>query len=130
MNRFKKILKWAAGILLTIISLSIILFFWYCNSLDKINPLTVNYYEQLKIELTKQGHKDNLLVISSKRANWHNQILTLFITEIGEMAERAIQVGLDEMVSRKVPEPPRLICTLEIGTSVRLGVSVKDSLPL
>jgi hypothetical protein len=39
-------------------------------------------------------------------------------------------VGLDEMVTRKVPEPPRLICTLEIGTSVRLGVSVKDYLPL
>jgi hypothetical protein len=52
------------------------------------------------------------------------------IAEMGEVAERAIQVGLDEMVTKKVPEPPRLICTLEIGTSVRLGVSVKDSLPL
>jgi uncharacterized protein YcbK (DUF882 family) len=78
MTRFKKILKWALWTLSTIIFLSIIIFFWYCNSLDKVNPLTVIYYGELKTELIKQGHKDKLLVISSKRANWHNQILTLF----------------------------------------------------
>src|SRR5687768_11247832 len=78
MNRLKKILKGTLWTLLTIISLSIIIFFWYCNSLDKVNPLTVVYYGELKTELIKQGHKDKLLVISSKRANWHNQVLTLF----------------------------------------------------
>jgi len=78
MNRLKKILKWTLWTLLTIISLSIIIFLLYCNSLGKVNPLTVVYYAELKTELLKQGHKDKLLVISSKRANWHNQILTLF----------------------------------------------------
>lgn len=78
MNRLKKILKWTLWTLLTIIFLSIIIFFWYCNSLDKINPLTVVYYGELKTELIRQGHKDKLLVISSKRANWHNNMLTLF----------------------------------------------------
>jgi uncharacterized protein YcbK (DUF882 family) len=78
MNRLKSILKWTLWIFLIIVSLSITIFFWYCNSLEKVNPLTVNYYRELKAELLKQGHDDKLLVISSKRADWHNQILTLF----------------------------------------------------
>jgi uncharacterized protein YcbK (DUF882 family) len=78
MSSLKKFLKWTLWTLVTIILLSTIIFFWYCNSLDKVDPLTVVYYGELKTELIRQGHKDKLLVISSKRANWHNQILTLF----------------------------------------------------
>jgi uncharacterized protein YcbK (DUF882 family) len=78
MNKLKTILKWTLWTLLTIVSLSILIFFWYCNSLEKVNPLTVIYYGEIKTELIRQGHKDKLLVISGKRANWHNQILTLF----------------------------------------------------
>ena len=32
----------------------------------------------MKTGLKEQGYDDELLVISSKRANWHNNVLTLF----------------------------------------------------
>jgi uncharacterized protein YcbK (DUF882 family) len=78
MNTLKRIVKWILFTVLTILALSIAAFFLYCNSLDRVNPKTVGYYEQLKAQLKAQGHTDKLLVISSKRADWHNSILTLF----------------------------------------------------
>lgn len=57
---------------------SIATFVLYCNSLGQVNPKTIGYYGQLKTELKSQGYADKLLVISSKRADWHNNILTLF----------------------------------------------------
>lgn len=74
----KRILKWTFFIVLTILILSIATFFLYCNSLDKVNPKTISYYRQLRAELKERGYTDKVLVISSKRANWHNNILTLF----------------------------------------------------
>ena len=78
MKRLWKIIKWPLYILITIAALSVAVFFLYCNSLRQIDPLTITYYEQLKRELKTQGYKDNLLVISSKRARWHNKLLTPF----------------------------------------------------
>lgn len=66
------------GSLTIILVLSVAAFFLYCNSLRAVNPVTVAYYEQLKVLLKEQGYRDQLVVISGKRANWHNQILTLF----------------------------------------------------
>lgn len=78
MSRTRKILKgilWSIAVALVLL---VSVFFLYCNSLSAVNPVTVAYYEQLKALLKEQGYRDQLVVISSKRAHWHNQILTLF----------------------------------------------------
>ena len=49
-----------------------------CASLKKVNPITKNYYNELKAELIAQGYEANLIIISSKRAKWFNNILTKF----------------------------------------------------
>lgn len=53
-------------------------FFLYANSLRGVNATTLMYYKQLKTELVKKGFEANTLVISGKRAEWHNQLLTSF----------------------------------------------------
>jgi len=49
-----------------------------CISLRKVNPIARNYYNELKDELVAQGYQTNLTVISSKRPEWFNNILTKF----------------------------------------------------
>jgi uncharacterized protein YcbK (DUF882 family) len=78
MRKIKVLLKWSLWTIIFLLVLSIAVFYFYCNSLKKVNPLTVSYYEQLKAELKKQGLNNGLVVMSSKRANWHNHILTFF----------------------------------------------------
>ena len=78
MKIVKRILKWMAVILAGAVGIAILTFFFYCNSLDDVNPIIVSYYQKLKQELQKQGYKSKTLVISGKRARWHNRILTAF----------------------------------------------------
>jgi uncharacterized protein YcbK (DUF882 family) len=78
MKIIKTMLKWSLWTIAAILIISVSIFYFYCNSLEKVNPLTISCYEKLKTELREQGLQDKLLVISSKRANWHNQILTFF----------------------------------------------------
>lgn len=53
-------------------------FFFYANSLKGLTPNTLSYYEALKTELLAKGYRPKTLVISGKRAIWHNQLLTQF----------------------------------------------------
>ena len=78
MKTLKRIVKWTLCIILTNSILFITTFFLYSNSLDHVSPSTIRYYGQLKTELKKQGYAEKLLVISGKRADWHNNILTMF----------------------------------------------------
>jgi uncharacterized protein YcbK (DUF882 family) len=64
--------------MLSLIGALVAIFFLYCNSLSNVNPLTISYYNQLKKALGNQGYQNRLIVISSKRVPWHNQLLTLF----------------------------------------------------
>ncbi|HYC87493.1 MAG TPA: hypothetical protein VEB86_19805 [Chryseosolibacter sp.] len=55
-----------------------LVFFLYCNSLDRVNPLTRTYYHRLKTELKRKGYQTQLVVMSSRRTFWHNKLLTWF----------------------------------------------------
>jgi len=74
----KKILKSILIFLICTISIGLIYFFGYANNLKGISPTTLTYYQRLKTELSSQGYQPNLIVISSKRHPWHNQLLTYF----------------------------------------------------
>lgn len=65
-------------IIIAVIVLTAIFIFLRLSSLDSLNPVTVDYYNQLRSELVLQGYDDNLLVISTKRPAWYNCILTNF----------------------------------------------------
>lgn len=78
MKHLFRIAKWSLiGFLLLLLAV-LAIFFLYCNSLDQVNPKTIGYYQQLKEELTRRGYKDKIVVLSAKRAHWHNQILTMY----------------------------------------------------
>jgi uncharacterized protein YcbK (DUF882 family) len=77
-KRVKKFITWMFFVLFTFSVVSAATFLLYCNTLSHVSAETIGYYEQLKTELIKQRYKDELIVISAKRANWHNNILTLF----------------------------------------------------
>jgi uncharacterized protein YcbK (DUF882 family) len=66
----KKLLK----IFLGFVVFSIALFFLYFNNLGLVDSITVSYYKQLKAELKQKGFKSKLLVVSTKRFKWHNQL--------------------------------------------------------
>ena len=48
------------------------LFFFYFNNENLVNNKTRTFYNQLKDTLNKRNFSANLLVISTKRTNWHN----------------------------------------------------------
>ncbi|MDN5214735.1 DUF882 domain-containing protein [Fulvivirgaceae bacterium BMA12] len=77
-KRLKRIFKWVLGIIGVTLMLFSTFFFFYANTLKGVNPKTISYYYQLKTELKAKGYKDQLIIISSQRAAWHNQLLTLF----------------------------------------------------
>ncbi|MGB3464581.1 MAG: D-Ala-D-Ala carboxypeptidase family metallohydrolase [Cyclobacteriaceae bacterium] len=54
------------------------IFVWYATSLRNVNPVTISYYHQLRDQLTVQGYQPNVFVMSAKRAEWHNKLLTHF----------------------------------------------------
>lgn len=51
-----------------------ILFFSYFNNTSLANKQTVGYYNELKRALRQKGYSDNLIVISTRRFKWHNDI--------------------------------------------------------
>lgn len=57
---------------------SLALFFLYFNNLQLVNPKTRVYYNSLKVLLRKQGYSTSLIVISTKRIKWHNDIQVMF----------------------------------------------------
>jgi uncharacterized protein YcbK (DUF882 family) len=47
----------------------------YIRSLWGVNPVTIQYYKELKMEMRKQGYKPNFIILSGKRWQWHNRLL-------------------------------------------------------
>lgn len=70
----KRILKFFLIILLV----SAGLFFFYFNNTRLVNPKTKAFYNELKDTLRQRGYSANLLVISTKRSKWHNDIQVKF----------------------------------------------------
>lgn len=50
------------------------LFFVFANSFRGVHPKTIAYYYELKDSLRSQGYKPRLLVTSTKRAKWFNDL--------------------------------------------------------
>jgi uncharacterized protein YcbK (DUF882 family) len=67
-------MKTALKILAVIVVLLVVLFFAYFNNTALVNPKTVSFYNQLKDSLKTKGYSDHLLVVSTKRLKWHNQV--------------------------------------------------------
>jgi uncharacterized protein YcbK (DUF882 family) len=70
----KKILKLFIGIILIASGL----FFFYFNNTRLVNVKTRTFYLELKDALKHKGLSANLLVISTKRIKWHNDIQVKF----------------------------------------------------
>ena len=66
----RKILKFFIAIILIAIGL----FFFYFNNTRLVNAKTRTFYTELKESLKQKGFSANLLVISTKRVKWHNDI--------------------------------------------------------
>lgn len=54
------------------------LFLFYFNNTSLVNAKTRAYYAALKESLKRKGYKASLLVISTKRIKWHNDIQVKF----------------------------------------------------
>lgn len=67
-------MKWLFRIILSLIILSVLIFFLYCNNLSLANKQTVTYYNNLKKALKQKGYRPWLLVISTRRIPFHNNI--------------------------------------------------------
>ena len=65
-----KILKF----ILVVLALSVVIFFAYFNNTKLTNPTVANYYSNLERSLTEKGYSNSLLVISSKRFKWENDL--------------------------------------------------------
>ncbi len=67
-------------LLVTLFILTILLgsIWLYCCSLINVNPIVIQYFEQLKTETTVQGYRPSFYVVSGKRHQWHNDLLVAF----------------------------------------------------
>lgn len=66
----KKFLKIFACLLL----LGTLVFLLYCNNTRLVDKRTVACYNRLKDTLRQLHYSDDLLVVSTKRFQWHNQL--------------------------------------------------------
>lgn len=64
--------------LLIVIGLLVALFFLVNNNISLVSPVTQQYYSELKSSLRTRGYSPKLLVISTKRPDWLNQLLVRF----------------------------------------------------
>lgn len=58
--------------------MSLALFFFYCNNTKLVDPKIRAFYNDLKDSLKSNGYSVRLVVISTKRAKWHNDIQVTF----------------------------------------------------
>ncbi len=70
----KKILKF----FLILIFICAGIFFLYFNNTKRVNPKVTAFYNALKNTLTQRGFSTNIIVISTKRFKWHNDIQVKF----------------------------------------------------
>ena len=54
------------------------IFFLYFNNTKRVNPKTAAFYNALKDTLKQRDFSANLLVVSTKRFKWHNDIQVKF----------------------------------------------------
>ena len=54
------------------------IFFFYFNNTRLVNPKTTAFYKTLKDTLKQRDFSANLLVVSTKRFKWHNDIQVKF----------------------------------------------------
>lgn len=59
---------------LIIVAIATAIFFLYCNNTSLINLKTQNFYNDLKVSLKQKGYSTSLIVISTKRVKWHNDL--------------------------------------------------------
>lgn len=50
-------------------------FLAYFNNTRLVNPITVAYYTELKETMKREGYKDRMIVVCTKRSAWVNFIL-------------------------------------------------------
>lgn len=74
----KRVVKISLALITLIFAIICVLFFGYSNSLHKVSPKTIHYYNNLKSQLVKQGYQPSIFIISAKRQKWHNTLLTSF----------------------------------------------------
>ena len=67
-------MKWLFRIVIFSFAPALLIFVFYCNNLSLVNKQTVSFYNELKKELKDHGYKPTLLVISTKRIPFHNNI--------------------------------------------------------
>jgi uncharacterized protein YcbK (DUF882 family) len=65
-------------ILLVLEALFFVVFFTYLNNTKLVNPKTTTYYNELKKVLKQTGYSNNLIIISTKRFKWHNELQVVF----------------------------------------------------
>jgi len=53
-------------------------FLFYCNNIELVDYKTQAFYNDLKDSLQQKGFNTHLLVISTRRARWHNAIQVKF----------------------------------------------------
>lgn len=73
-NIFKLIRYFFIRAVLFILLIFVALFFLYANSFKGVNKKTINYFYELKDSLRSQGYYPMLLVTSTKRAKWFNDL--------------------------------------------------------
>jgi uncharacterized protein YcbK (DUF882 family) len=61
-------------LIIVILVLSLIIFFAHFNNTKRVNPVVADYYYSLKESLREKGYTNNLLVISTKRSKWENNL--------------------------------------------------------
>lgn len=71
-------MKWLVRLVFGSFILAVLIFIFYCNNLRLANKQTVSFYKELKKELKDNGYKSRLLVISTKRFSFHNNIQVKF----------------------------------------------------
>ena len=67
-------MKWIFRFLFWASIVSVLVFLFYFNNLSAVDSKTVSYYKVLKTTLRDRGYNSNLLVISTKRFAFHNNI--------------------------------------------------------
>lgn len=71
----RKITKVFLILVSVLILISTAWYFIYIRSLWGVNPVTINYYNELKVEMRNRGYKPRFIILSGKRWHWHNSIL-------------------------------------------------------
>ena len=71
-------MKWLLRVFVCFLVLAFLIFLFYCNNLALVNKQAVSFYKELKKELKEHGYNPRLLVISTKRLPFHNNIQVKF----------------------------------------------------